>query len=122
VWIVAGLCFVGLAVSVVWILMVRRSAYISHVVETQMKEVEEHLATLYSIPRPLQVYTRFCEAIAYSQEKRSAMFNPRHYRLGGFRLSYLWTFIGIVFALAWIALMIFAWRVLPELATQAGIQ
>ena len=40
-WALLALCFIGLTTSIVWIFMVRRGAYIGHVIERQMVDIEE---------------------------------------------------------------------------------
>ena len=100
-----ALCFIGLTTSIVWILMVRRGAYISHVIERQMGDIEELFRTKYGAVAALRPYTHWAEALRFKHGQRFATYQ-RRYLLGGIRLSYSWTFIVVLFCLVWLFLIV----------------
>jgi hypothetical protein len=104
-WALLALCFIGLTTSIVWIFMVRRGAYIGHVIERQMVDIEEFFRSKYDAVAVLRPYTRWAEALRFKHGRRFAAYQ-RRYLLGGIRLSYSWTFVVVLFCLVWVFLIV----------------
>jgi hypothetical protein len=118
-WALLALCFIGLSTSIVWIFMVRRGAYISHVIERQMTEMEEFFRTKYGAVAALRPYTRWAEALRFKHGQRLAAYQ-RRYLLGGIRLSYSWTFVGVLFIFVWLFLFVRVWTLFPARSSVVG--
>jgi hypothetical protein len=110
------LCFVGLATAVAWIVMVRRSAYISHVIAARLEELEAFFHARYTLDPLLAIYTHWNAALKFDRKTRRDQYatptptagqRPNGgYALGGFRLSHVWTSVGLLFLVTWAFLMI----------------
>ncbi len=116
IWALLTLCFVGLSTSIVWIFMVRRGAYISHVIERQLRDIEKLLHAKYGVGAALQPYTKWAKALEFRHGQRLKEYQ-RRYLLGGIRLSYSWTFVGVLFFLVWVFLCVRVWGLFPHTPT-----
>lgn len=95
---IGALCFVGLASALAWLFMVRRSTFIADTISKQLKALEARLEQDYSVRamKPeFKIFTSFGDALSKDGKFR---------RLEAHRLSTIWTIVGTMFVLIWIAL------------------
>jgi hypothetical protein len=104
-------CAIGMLTAGVWILMVRRSAYLSHLIEKRLGAIETYFMGPSPAPAKaaLKPFTEWDRLLSLNHLDRRREFPTKPYFFGGWRLSHLWTAVGLAFLIAWVVLALLVW-------------
>lgn len=100
------IAIVGLATAVAWLLMVHRSSRIADTISSELKYIER------KFPKDLRAFRVFGYKLRKPPRRRSGnllLQKNSHYRpnlMNSLRLSAIWSYVGMLFLVIWIVLLI----------------
>jgi hypothetical protein len=116
-----AVCAIGLFLAVAWLFMVRRSTYISRTIADQLEAIEKDWQPRCRIRPSFNAYTAWNRSLEFDRTEREALdkrkrrasriFFLRGRPFAGWRLSDIWTSLGALFVVVWLALL---WIVLVK--------
>lgn len=110
-----AVCVMGLFLAVAWLFMVRRSTYISRTISDELEAVEADWTNRYHVVSTYAAYTHWYTSLEMKKGKREQLDKGkgrvsripflRGRPFAGWRLSDIWTTLGALFVVVWVALL-----------------